>query len=256
MSFAPRLPSEDPREAAAERLRAAMGRPWATLALSATLFACHVAVGLIPFVRGNSGILGVVFRLRGPRLLRRCGAMHGPSLDQGELWRLVSASFLHVEGVHLVVNTFSLLALGALCEALYGRAQMLGLFVVSGAAGAAVSWLAGNPLSVGASGGLFGMMGAVLLFHWRHGTGLPLDLQARLRWLGPLLLLNLLLGFLPFLDGYAHAGGLAAGVALGWVLPETVVSGSKPGREASLAVAAAVAASLLWAAAGVSGEWP
>ncbi len=247
--------SNDPRETAADRLRAAMARPWSTLALSFLLLACHVGVGLVPFVRGNSSLLGVVFRLRGPRLLRRCGAMHGPSLDQGELWRLVSASFLHVEGVHLVVNTVSLLALGALCEALYGRAQMLGLFAASGAAGAAVSWLAGNPLSVGASGGLFGMMGAVVVFHRRYGEGLPLDLQARLRWLGPLLLVNLLLGFLPFLDGYAHAGGLAAGVALAFVLPERIVSGIQPARTTSLAVAAAFGVCLAWAAFGVFGEW-
>lgn len=247
--------TDDAREAAADRLLSLLRRPWTTVALSSLLVSCHIAVGLIPFVRGNTGLLGVVFRLRGPRLLRRCGAMHGPSLDQGELWRLVSASFLHVEGTHLLVNTLSLLALGALCEALFGPARMVGLFLASGATGAALSWLSGNPLSVGASGGLFGMMGALLVFHWRHGSGLPADVQQRFRWLVPMLGVNLLLGFLPFLDGYAHAGGLIGGTVCGLFLRERVVHEPHDATTPSVGIAFACAPPLLWALTGVATEW-
>lgn len=252
----PEDPHSDAAEAAADRLLERLWRPRATLALAGALVACHLAVGAIPYLRGNTGLLGVVIRLRGPRLLRRCGAMHGPSLDQGELWRLVSASFLHVEGVHLLVNTLSLLGLGALCEAVFGPTRLVWLFLVAGAAGASLSWVAGNPLSVGASSAVFGMMGAAIVFGWQRGDALPDDIRRWFRWrLLPWLILNLLLGFLPFIDAYGHVGGLIGGSLLALSLHDRVTTTEPPAGELTGGLAAASALALLWGAAGVAGEW-
>lgn len=248
----PLSPAEQTADRIVERLR----RPWMTGALVLAVVAAHLGVGLIPYLRGNSDLLGVFVRLRGPRLLRRCGAMHGASLDDGELWRLVSASFLHVEGLHLLLNALALLALGRLVEAVYGPVRLLWLFLVAGAGGAALSWFAGNPLSVGASSAVFGLMGAAIVFGWRHGAELPDRVRAFFRWkLLPWLVLNLALGLLPFLDAWGHGGGLIAGSVLALVLGNAVVPG-EAGSPVTLAAQAAACASLLaFGAWGVSTQW-
>jgi membrane associated rhomboid family serine protease len=216
-----------PAEQTADRIVDRLSSPWMTGVLVASVVGVHVAVGWIPYARGRTDLLGVLIRLRGPRLLERCGAMHGESLDQGELWRLISASFLHVEGIHLLLNAVALFVLGRLCEAVFGSVRLLWLFLVAGAGGAALSWFAGNPLSVGASSAVFGLMGAAIVFGWRHGADLPARARSFFRWkLLPWLALNLALGLLPFIDAYGHLGGLIAGSALTLVLGNRVVPGN------------------------------
>lgn len=248
----PLSPDEQIAEAIVDRLR----RPWMTAALVSAVVGAHLCVGLVPWSRGNSDLLGVLIRTRGPRLLRRCGAMHGPSLDDGELWRLVSASFLHVEGLHLLLNALALLALGRLVEAVYGPTRLLWLFLVAGAGGAALSWTAGNPLSVGASSAVFGLMGAAIVFGWRHGRQLPGRVRAFFRWkLLPWLALNLALGLLPFIDAWGHAGGLVAGSVVAAALGDAVVPGNAGPPWARAAMAAASLALLAFGAWGVGSQW-
>jgi membrane associated rhomboid family serine protease len=243
-------------ERTADRIVDRLRRPWMTVALTGAVVATHLAVGAIPYARGNSDLLGVLIRVRGPRLLHRCGAMHGASLDQGELWRLVSASFLHVEGLHLLLNALALLALGRLIEAVFGPVRLLWLFLVAGAGGALLSWQAGNPLSVGASSAVFGLMGAAIVFGWRHGAGLPPTVRAFFRWkLLPWLALNLLLGLLPFIDAYSHLGGLLAGSALALVLGDAVVPGQEGTAITRGAMAFCSVALLVTGALGVWSQW-
>ena len=99
------------------------------------------------------------------------------------------------------------------------------------------------------------MMAAALVFSWRHGDGLPTDLRQRFHWLLPVLGVNLLLGFLPFLDGYAHVGGLIGGGVAAVFLRERIVTRHKPAWAVSLAIATACTLSLFWAMIGVAGEW-
>ncbi len=93
--------------------------------------------------------------------------------------------FLHGDGLHILLNALALWALGRLCEALYGPARFLWLFLMSGICGACFSWLGGNESSVGASGGIFGLMGAAITpghgsFHTQQGRR-PLKEMIRLR---------------------------------------------------------------------------
>ncbi len=205
----------DPVEATGQRLVDRIGQSKATYALAGLLAVIHVIVGMVPLDRGRIAWWGVLVARRGPRLLGRFGAMRTRALDRGdEFYRLVSAAYLHADGLHLLVNVMSLLVVGRIVEAVYGPVRMLWVFLISAIAGASASWLLGETLtSVGASGGVFGLLGALFIFGWRHRDELPDDIgRIFRRRVAVLVLLNLALGIpLQFIDDYAHMGGLVAG---------------------------------------------
>lgn len=254
-------PDGTPQQFAAEdRLFDVLDRPWATIGLVVTQLAAYAGVGLIPWARGNSELPGLVFRARGPRLLARCGAMWSEGLDQGELWRLVSAAWLHGGWLHMGLNALALIAVGRVVEAIYGRTRMLWLFLLSAMVGAAASWVSGTLVSVGASGGVFGLMAAAVVFGWRHPDALP-DAPSRFfRWkLLPWLFGNLALGFIPplnqIIDNAAHIGGLVAGAALAAVMGNRLVRGERGPAWARGLMAAAFTLLVGLAAWGVAGNW-
>ena len=136
---------ETPEQAAAaDRLIDAMDQPRMTLALLVAEVAAYIGVGAIPYSRGNYDLAEVFIHSRGQRLLVRCGAMSSEGLDHGELWRLISAMFLHAGWLHILVNAVALFALGRLGEAIYGPIRLLWLFLLCGIGGAALSWVGGN----------------------------------------------------------------------------------------------------------------
>lgn len=254
-------PDGTPQQFAAEdRLFDVLDRPWATIGLVVTQFAAYAGVGLIPWARGNSDLFGLVFRARGPRLLARCGAMWSEGLDQGELWRLVSAAWLHGGWLHMGLNALALIAVGRVVEAIYGRTRMLWLFLLSAMVGGAASWVSGTLVSVGASGGVFGLMAAAVVFGWRHPDALP-DAPSRFfRWkLLPWLFGNLALGFIPplnqIIDNAAHIGGLVAGAALAAVMGNRLVRGERGPAWTRGLMAAASGLLVGLAAWGVAGNW-
>lgn len=209
------MTAPDPREQFGDRLVERIHGTWVTWALSVTLVITHIFVGLVPYSRGRAEWWGVLIARRGPRLLARCGAMRTRSLDRGDsMYRLVSAAFLHADGLHLLVNVLSLVVVGRVVEAIYGPVRMMWLFLLSASSGAAASWLLGaTSTSVGASGGLFGLLGALFIFGWRQRHDLPDDIGRIFRRRVAILVgLNLALGIpLQFIDDFAHVGGLIAG---------------------------------------------
>src|SRR5690606_4724046 len=104
--------------------------------------------------------------------LMRGGAMVRGLVDAGELWRLVTFSFVHVGGIHLLVNVMNLYFLGRLAEDLFGPWRTAAVFALAGVGGAGASYLASPAgISAGASGAIFGLLGAVfveLSWHRRH----------------------------------------------------------------------------------------
>lgn len=243
--------------ASGHRLWQGMQRPWATWALVGLVVAVHLALGLRLYLLGKVDLVGVVTAQRPDALLIRAGGQFAPRIDAGELWRLVSCIFLHGDGLHLFLNGIALQGLGRLCEALYGRSRFVFLFVLAGVCGSTLSYLGGHRLSIGASGAIFGLMGAPIVFGWRHREELPPGLGDRLRRaLLPWVVLNLVIGFvIPFIDNLAHLGGLLGGCGAAMVLSNRVV----PGREGrpwvgTLLLAVALVAMGL-AALGVAGKW-
>jgi len=140
------------------------------------------------------------------------GEMAGVS--GGAYWRLVSAAFVHTEIWHLAVNMLSLWILGPMLEHLLGREWFLGLYLIAGVAGSAVAFAFTSPFVpvVGASGAIFGLFGAMVVFARR--------MRADMSWFVGVLLINLVLNvlFQRFLSWQAHLGGFVAGLAVGVIL--------------------------------------
>jgi membrane associated rhomboid family serine protease len=127
-------------------------------------------------------------------------------LADGEWWRLLTAAFLHGSIIHLGMNMFVLWFIGAPVEQAIGRGRFLALYIVSGLAGAAGALLFDpHAITVGASGAIFGILGAALVLEWQRN--LVLGGQA----LG-LIVVNLVLTFaIPNISIGGHLGGLAGG---------------------------------------------
>lgn len=251
------------REASADE----RGRWWVDIALTeavraraltwplllTSLVVVHVAGALWQVSRGR-GLLSALIGNRAPRPLIHMGGLTGTALQDGEPWRLVSSLFLHGDGLHLLLNGLALAGLGSLCEALFGSGRLLWIFLVTGVAGGLLSWSGGDlTVSIGASGALFGWMGAALGFGLRWRAVLPEDLAGVLwRRLLPWALLNLGVGlFIPFLDHRAHLGGLLAGLAMGALGGNRVVPGREAGRVWRILRAMLCALAISWALWGL-----
>lgn len=132
----------------------------------------------------------------------------------GSAHQLVSSTFLHASWYHLGVNMYSLMYMGRTAERAFGAGRFLFLFLGSAIASSLCSaWLkqrSQGPPSVGASGGVFGIMAALLVYRWRHG----LPYQQLLMVLAA----NFVLGFTSRqVDNAGHAGGIAAGAAIAYL---------------------------------------
>ena len=139
--------------------------------------------------------------------------VYGPSIRAGEYYRLITGIFLHGSLIHLFFNAYALYVIGSQIENYFGRIKYLIIYLFSGLMGAIFSMIfGGNIASIGASGAIFGLMGALLYFgyHYRVYLGNVLKTQ-----LIPLIIFNLFLGFiLNGVDNFAHIGGLIGGVLI------------------------------------------
>lgn len=185
-----------------------------------------------------------------PEGLERFGALHGPLVVAGEHWRLLSCMFVHVGFVHLAFNMYALYVLGPAVERLYGNAGFALLYALSGLGGsfASVLWRPADS-SAGASGAIFGLLGALLAFNLRHRRELPHWMaSAQTRNLLVLIAINVGIGFLvPMVDNAGHIGGLLLGLLAGGALGRDLVS--SPRLDARRAKRAALVALLFVAAA-------
>jgi rhomboid protease GluP len=138
----------------------------------------------------------------------------------GEWWRLFTASFLHAGLPHLAVNGYALFAIGPTVEELYGRAGLLLIFLLGGAVGFAASTLFVAAPSLGASAGLFALLGVLLGFALRSRRQMPpRAFRAVVTQIGGVALLNLAVGVMAsFIDNAAHIGGFIGGLVLGLLL--------------------------------------
>lgn len=180
------------------------------------------------------------------RVLVRFGAQATPLLEDGELWRLFTSMFLHIGLVHLLANMWALVIFGPLFERSVGRVRYVALYLASGLAGSAVTALFVSPRSVsaGASGAIFGLLGAFAVLGFRLR-----DTELGSTWARHALVLiglNVVLGLtVPSIGLEAHLGGLVAGACITAVetwggIPARRRTG--PARFAGLTVAALTAA--------------
>jgi rhomboid protease GluP len=179
------------------------------------------------------------------------GANFGPLTLSGQWWRLVTYMFVHGGILHIGFNMWCLWDLGALCESLYGPWTYLGLYFISGIAGGVAS-VGGHPsgLSVGASGAIFGLAGALIASFKLGEFSLPrTSISNVLRSLVVFVAFNLILGFVSTVtDNFAHLGGLLAGAMIGALVALLAPDHRAKGKRALALVlaAAVVAAGWLW----------
>jgi len=145
--------------------------------------------------------------------------------ERGEYWRLLTGMFLHANLLHWAANSWSLYQLGTLYEAMFGSKRFLLIYFATGLCASLASSLArSNGLSVGASGAVFGILGAFIFSirrspQFRHEPWTR-GLLAQLVFWG---VLWAVLGFqIKQVDNVAHMAGLASGLLLGFTLPHRV----------------------------------
>src|SRR5436190_13468431 len=147
------------------------------------------------------------------------GANYGPAVLHGEWWRLVTSMFLHGGLLHLALNGWALYQLAGLFEIWLGSARLLLVYFVSGIAGSLASALISGVPSVGASGAIFGLLGALISFLLRRHEDLTPQAKSLLMQLVGWAVINVVFGFsVKGIDNAAHLGGAAAGLLLGFVL--------------------------------------
>jgi rhomboid protease GluP len=153
--------------------------------------------------------------------LIQLGANYGPAVRAGQYWRLVTCMFLHADFLHIGFNAWGLFQLCGLFESWLGSWRLLVVYFATGIAGSLVSaGLSANP-SVGASGAIFGVLGALVGFLLRRRGSLNPQGKSILMQLLFWAALNVYFGFSnPFIDNYGHLGGCAAGLLIGATLPE------------------------------------
>ena len=161
-----------------------------------TLIGINVAVFLIQLVLGIDTVAG------------DWGMWPVGVAANGEWYRLMRAAFLHGSFLHIAFNMYVLFALGPALERILGHVRFLVLYIVAALGGGVASYAFSDirTISVGASGAIFGLMGALLVAGRRLGHDI--------RQVAMLLAVNVVIGFLaPGVDWRAHLGGLVAGAA-------------------------------------------
>jgi rhomboid protease GluP len=207
-----------------ETLKVRLPKVWVTKLL--------ITINLLVFVAMLANGAGLWHSVNGVQL--DWGANFGPATQDGEWWRLGSAIFLHFGIAHLALNMWSLWDIGQLTERMYGRVRFLGIYLISGLFGNLVSLVSQGNLAVsgGASGAIFGIYGALLVFLWLERTTFAL---VEFRWLfwgaSGFATATIILGFIiPGIDNAAHIGGFIAGIISGCVFVQSKAKGMYPTR--------------------------
>jgi membrane associated rhomboid family serine protease len=172
------------------------------------LVAINVAVEVVQLATG--GTLGGA----GGSLVTN-GALSRATVNNGEVWRLVTSGFLHAGLLHLLFNMLSLYIVGGILEPAVGRVRFAVIYFVSllaGSFGALVAQPQG--LTLGASGAVFGILGAAAVVLHTRGVGV---MQSGL---GIWIILNLVLSFRPGISIGGHIGGLIGGSVLAYLMVE------------------------------------
>ncbi len=176
-------------------------------AVTRTLIGINVAVYLLTLAAGASvsGVGGAVYDN---------GVLNGPDVADGDWWRLLTSTFMHYGPFHLAMNMYTLWLLGAALESGVGRVRYIALYLVSGLAGSAGALLLSpNSNTLGASGAIFGVIGAVFVLERQGFRVFPGSV-------GGLLVANLAFTFLfaRYISVGGHVGGLIGGVLAAFAL--------------------------------------
>lgn len=206
----------------ARRQVTATPTPWVTIGLLVVIVGVWVAMTV------TGGALDATESIA---VQDKWGAVARPSMWMtGQYWRLLTAVFLHIGAVHLAMNGYSLWMVGRAVEWLYGPWRMLFIYLTAGVVGSIASSVLGPPaiLSAGASGAIFGLMGAILWFRASSPLGEVIQMRPLLTTLA--INLGLSLTMYKMIDNWNHVGGLAGGFLAAAVIGVPAIAGAAPPR--------------------------
>jgi len=163
------------------------------------------------------------------QILREGASRPVEVLIQGEYYRLFTAMFLHGSLAHIFFNAYALYIIGSSLEPLFGHGRFTSIYLLGGLAGSVLSVVMGdltsNVGSVGASGAVFAIFGAEMIYLYRHRKLLGERGQAQFRNMLFLIAVNFLIGIISStpganvrIDNWAHLGGLVGGLILTWLV--------------------------------------
>jgi membrane associated rhomboid family serine protease len=206
-----------------------------------TILAALVVVFVFARQAGNDPVAAL------DRAIRAAGLVK--SRVAAEPWRCLTGAVLHAHELHVAMNVMALASLGRLVEGLVTRSHVVVVFVASAVAASLCSWWLVPAASVGASGGLMGLLGFATVLAFGHRRELPRSLW---RALVVNVALMAAIGVVAarWVDNAAHGGGFVAGALLGWLLGSPRSSlplrAGPALRAAGVVCAAAVAAAVAW----------
>jgi membrane associated rhomboid family serine protease len=237
----------------ARKRRAEQGR-WSAASAAALLpvqrFESWLVLQADPITRVFLGLMTLVgiCQLLSPHSVTAAGLVKIGYLH-GEWWRLLTSPFLHGNIVHFLMNMAALIYLGKRLEVLARWPHLPLVFLFAAVVGGEASARFVTATAVGASGGLMGWLGFLIVFESLHGNLIPRP--ARRRLVAGVLLTGLigLLGY-RYIDNAAHVGGLLAGMAYAVIVFPKSVSPNRPGTTLPDRVAGSAALVVLAAAAG------
>lgn len=152
------------------------------------------------------------------KVLVQYGAKENDLIIHGQYWRFITPIFLHANLLHVGLNMLNFVILGVFLERLFGHWRFLLIYLVTGVVSIISSfYFMPQEVSVGASGAIFGLVGAYSIFVLIHRRAFRNGGIPTLLWLVIVIGVNLSIGlFIPNVDNYAHTGGLLSGCLLGW----------------------------------------
>jgi membrane associated rhomboid family serine protease len=160
------------------------------------------------------------------------GAKYNEAILQGQYWRFVTPIFLHANILHISLNMLNLIVVGIFVERIFGHLRFLLIYLVTGVISIIASfYFESQEISVGASGAIFGLVGAYSMFVLVHRRAFRRGGIPALSWLVLIIGLNLGIGLIiPNVDNYAHVGGFVSGCILGWLFTPFYVLQSGEGK--------------------------
>ena len=183
--------------------------------------------------------------------LIRAGALFRPAVQAGEWWRGITAMFLHADPLHLGINMYALYLLGRFSEEILGSLRYFVVYFFSGLTGAIGSTFVAQPgLSVGASGAIMGLLGALIVVLILRRGSWPETWRKTLLWNLVLVgALQIYIGFeIPVIDNGAHVGGMLGGAAMALlVAPGGLLGRSAAAKAALVTLTVIFLGGLAWA---------
>ena len=166
-----------------------------------SIIAINIIVFILMYILGNGST--------DPYTLIRFGANYRGSVINHEFYRLITCAFIHIGFMHLTLNTYSLYVIGVQLESYFGKLKYIIIYLFSAITASLMSVILTDSISAGASGALFGLLGALLYFGYHYRVFLGGVLKSQII---PLIIVNLAFGFMMSgIDNAAHIGGLIGG---------------------------------------------